>query len=145
LKGNNDLPTQKKLGQPKGTIHRYAEIVAAANTYDNLVSPPLAAEAKAPDEALKMLLRAAGTQLNRSVVDALATITPAFPVGAFVSVVAGPKELLGARGVVSRVNPRDLERPEILLLYNKNHQRLKPQTIDTALSLDVKIQFIMRL
>ena len=144
LKGENELPSQKRLSQAQGTMHRYAEIVAVANAYDTLVAPPNREDAKAPDEALRILIRSAGTQLNKHVVDALATITPAFPTGAFVAIIEGPKELLGFKAVVSKINPANLERPEIIVLYNRSNRRVKPFVMDLAYFEGVKIQFILR-
>ncbi|MFH0919455.1 MAG: HD domain-containing phosphohydrolase [Fibrobacterota bacterium] len=144
LKGENELPSQKRLSQPQGTMHRYAEIVAVANAYDNLIAPRNAADAKSPDEALRIIIRSAGTQLNKHVVDALITITPAFPVGAFISIVDGPKELLGFKGVVARNNSASLDRPETIIFYNKSNRRINPIAIDLEKYPGVKIQFILR-
>ncbi len=144
LKGNNELPSIKKLNLQPGCMHRYAEIVAVADAYDTLISPINHMDAKSPDEALRILIRGAGTQLNKFVVDALVTMTPSFPVGAFVSIIAGPKTLLGAKGVVVKNNPANLERPDILVLFNKDNRRVHPFTINTAAEQSIKIQFIMR-
>lgn len=144
LKGENDLPSKRRLNQPMGMMHRYAEIVAVADTYDNLVSPRHLADAKPPDEALKVLIRGAGTQLNKHVVDALITVTPSYPVGALVSIMEGPKELLGCKAVVSKNNPANLARPEILVIFDKDNRRTKPVLINLGQDDKVKIQFIMR-
>lgn len=144
LKGDNSLPSQKRLGNPSGSIHRFAEIVAVADAYDNLVAPHNQDEAKTPDEALRILIRSAGTQLNKHVVDTLITLTPAFPVGSFISIVEGPKELLGFKGVVSRVNNSSLERPEILIIMNKEGTRIKPFMIDLLRFDAVKVQFVLK-
>ncbi len=144
LKGENGLPSQKKLNQSSGVMHRYAEIVAVADAYDLLVAPRNASEAKTPDEAIRIMIRSAGTQLNRHVVDALVTLTPVFPVGSIVSIVDGPKELLGFKGVVSRVNASMLDRPEILVMFNKEGQKIKPFMIDLARFEVIKVQFVLR-
>ncbi|OGS37571.1 MAG: hypothetical protein A2293_00180 [Elusimicrobia bacterium RIFOXYB2_FULL_49_7] len=144
LKGENELPSKKRLNQPMGTMHRYAEIVSVADTYDTLVSPRNRAEIKAPDEAIRILIRGASTHLNKHVVDALITLTPSFPVGALVAVIEGPKELLGNKGVVSKNNRANLSRPEVLILYDKDNNRIKPFLLNLANEESCKIQFIMR-
>ncbi|MBL8028513.1 MAG: HD-GYP domain-containing protein [Fibrobacteres bacterium] len=144
LHGENSLPSQKKLTQSAGTIHRYADIVAVADAYDTLVAPRNSHEAKSPEEAIRVLIRSAGTQLNKHVVDALVTLTPAFPVGSIVSIVDAPKELLGCKGVVSKVNQQQLDKPEILVLFNKDGQKIKPFVIDLCRFEMVKIQFVLR-
>jgi hypothetical protein len=78
------------------------------------------------------------------VVDALVTLTPVFPVGSIVSIIEAPKELLGCKGVVSKVNPSHLSQPEILIMFNKEGQKVKPFVIDLSRFEMVKIQFVLR-
>jgi len=144
LKGENELPSQKRLNPTSGTIHRFAEIVAVADAYDTLVAPNNPGDARSPDEALKILIRSAGTQLNKHVVDALLAMTPSYPVGALIAITEGPKELLGFKGVVSRNNKSNLERPEVIIVYNKSNRRIKPFLLDLAYFEGVKIQILIR-
>lgn len=143
LKGENQI-SGKSLAHERGRIHRYAEIVAVANTYENLIAPRGQPHlAKSPPEALKTMILAAGTQLNRALVNLFLSITPAFPVGSYIVVGGESKEYLGHRGIVSRINSFNLTRPQILLLFNREGKRIHPVSVDLAERLDLEIQFLM--
>lgn len=144
LTGDNYLPSQKRLNNPKGSMHRYAEIVAVADAYDSMVSPFTHQEAKTPEQAMRALIKAAGSQLNKTVVDALITSTPVFPVGAFISIIKGPKEVIGFKGFVSKLNQDFLDAPEIVLFYTKNGRKIRPITLDLSDLIDIQIQFVLK-
>jgi HD-GYP domain-containing protein (c-di-GMP phosphodiesterase class II) len=143
LRGENEIST-KHFHNERGHIHRYAEIVAVANTYENLIAPRGQPQlAKSPPEALKTMILAAGTQLNRALVNLFLSLTPAYPVGSFVTVMGESKEYVGYKGVVSKLIPSNLARPEILLLFNREGKRIRPVALNLTEQPDIHIQFNM--
>ena len=91
-----------------------------------------------PEKALAILKRAAGTVLNREVVDTFLSYLPVFPVGTQVSVVGGKRA--GHRGVVIRVHPGDLDKPVIRLTRTKERVLSKPEELDLREVRDVTIR-----
>ena len=144
LRGDNQIPL-KTLSPKKGMIHRYAEIAAVADTYISLVSPrPNSAVAPlSPDEALRMVIQAAGTHLNRAVVDAFITIVPVYPVGSRVVIVEDKKyrKYTGYSGVVARSRLENPEKPVLLVIFDREKKKVKPWTLDLADEDGFKIQF----
>jgi HD-GYP domain-containing protein (c-di-GMP phosphodiesterase class II) len=143
LRGENQLATKGYINE-RGRIHRYAEIVAVANTYENLIAPRGQPNlAKSPPDALKTMILAAGTQLNRALVNLFLSLTPAFPVGSSITVSGESKEYAGHKGIVAKLNSFNLARPEVLLLFNKDGKRIRPVSINLAERADVQIQFAL--
>ena len=142
LKGD-DIPPQKTLVNSGGHIHRYAQIAAVADAYLTAISPrPGASAPMTPLQAMKMMINEAGKGLNTHVVNALITLIPVFPVGTRVVVVKAAKPLLiGNIGVVTKANPDDKERPEVLLLMDKFKRRIKPIQLDLSYDKGIEIQF----
>ncbi|MDB5104573.1 MAG: hypothetical protein JWP91_2262 [Fibrobacteres bacterium] len=143
LRGDNQIPL-KTLNPRKGMIHRYAEIAAVADTYISLLSPrPNTVPALSPDEAMRMVIKAAGTHLNRAVVDAFITIVPVFPVGSRVVIVEDKKyrKYTGYSGVVARCSAENPEKPVLLIIFDREKKKIKPWTLDMAEEDGFKIQF----
>jgi HD-GYP domain-containing protein (c-di-GMP phosphodiesterase class II) len=143
LKGNNLLP-MKTLTPEKGYMHRYAEIAAIADAYDAMASPRPYMKPKTPDEIIKQLIVAAGTQLNRAIVDVLISIIPIYPVGSFVVVKeAKSMQLIGAKGVVAQVKKGDFEKPVVIFIRDaKDNKITPPLKMDLMHNPDVVIQFL---
>lgn len=130
LKGDNRPPL--KDFSRKGVIHRFAEIVAVADTYDMLTLGRL--KLKQPCDiitAMRTMIGMSGSQLNSEVVKTLMSIVPAYPVGARIRIANAPvPHLIGYCGVVAKHNPENLEEPIILLYETRNHKRINPISID---------------
>ncbi len=131
LKGSNQPPV-KDISKTH-VIHRFAEIVSVADTYQTLMST----ESNGGDNTrlvIKKLIKLGGEYLNREIVKTLVSIVPMYPVGARVRITEAPSaQLTKYVGVVSRDNPNDLARPQLILYETVNKQRINPPIlIDTA-------------
>lgn len=143
LRGDNQIPL-KTLSPKRGMIHRYAEIAAVADSYISLLSPkPNTVAPMSPDEAMRVVIKAAGTQLNRAVVDAFITIVPVFPVGSRVVIIEDKKyrKYTGYSGVVARCSPLHPEKPVLLIIFDREKKKIKPWTLDMHEEDGFKIQF----
>ncbi|MDD5674184.1 MAG: HD domain-containing protein [Chitinivibrionales bacterium] len=143
LKGNNNPPI-KDLGR-KNIIHRFAEIVAVADTYDMLLSGRMQPDGEKKEvlQALRAMIEAGGAKLNAEIVKTLVSIVPIFPVGARCRIIrAGSAQLLGLCGVVAQQNPDNLEKPKIIIYETKGHEQIKPIIIDMSEHLEVVIEVI---
>jgi HD-GYP domain-containing protein (c-di-GMP phosphodiesterase class II) len=143
LRGDNQIPL-KTLSPKKGMIHRYAEIAAVADAYISLLSPrPGSVAPKSPDEAMRLVIKSAGSHLNRAVVDAFIAIVPVFPVGSRVVILEDRKyrKYTGFSGVVARCSPDNPEKPTVLVVFDREKKKIKPWTLDMAAEDGFKIQF----
>ena len=143
LHGKNIVPTAKSLNPEKGLMHRFCEIVAVADAYDLLISPLFGMIKHSPEDAIKSLILASGTQLNREVVNALINITPIYPVGAMVIITAGHEKLIGCTAVVAQVRKQLLSKPIIIVTNAPNGSKIKPIKIDLLDNLHVKIKYLI--
>jgi HD-GYP domain-containing protein (c-di-GMP phosphodiesterase class II) len=142
LKGNDQFP-MKILHNAGGSIHRFAEVAAVADTYISAISPrPGEAEPLSPTGAMRRLIGMAGKTLNTHVVNALVTLIPAFPQGARVVVTRAPKpHLVGYSGVVSKANPESQDRPQVILILDRFRRKVSPILVDLAAEEGFEIQF----
>jgi HD-GYP domain-containing protein (c-di-GMP phosphodiesterase class II) len=118
----------------KNAIHRFAEIVTVAETYENLITGrnPDERLLSAP-EAIRRVIEMGGSTLNSIIVKALVSIVPLFPIGARIRVTFAPASyLIGYCGVIAKNDPQRMDSPSILLFETKNHKRVAPILIDTA-------------
>jgi HD-GYP domain-containing protein (c-di-GMP phosphodiesterase class II) len=142
IKGEN-RPPLKDFSRKK-VIHRFAEIVAVADTYEMLTSGrPHYGEPHSAQDAIKTVIQSAGTKLNSEVVKMLVSIIPLYPTGARVRIVNAPvPQLAGYLGVVSKNDPSNLEQPTLVLYETRNHQRVKPIMIDTSKHTGIQFELI---
>jgi HD-GYP domain-containing protein (c-di-GMP phosphodiesterase class II) len=129
-KGDNRPPV-KSFSKP-GLIHRFAQLVAVADAYDMLMNgrKHFAAKLK-PVEAFKKIISMSGSKLNADIVKCLLSIAPIFPVGTHVRITKTPiADLMGCFGVVAKVDPKKVHEPHVLVYESKNHQKIKPITLD---------------
>ena len=132
IKGENRPPL--KDFSRKNVIHRFAEIVAVADTYDMLITGRSGRGPKnTVQDALKKIIQMGGARLNSEIVKTLVSIVPVYPVGARIRVINAPvPQLVGYNGVVAKDNPDCLEQPQIILYETRNHSRVSPVLIDLA-------------
>ncbi len=141
LRGTNEAPIKKQAAS-KDEIHRYAEISAVADTYVALDNPLPGQPKKSPEEVIKLMIKMAGSQLNRAIVDTLITMIPIFPTGASIYVSGEEKsKYKGFSGVVAKHNRVNPERPIIILLRDKNKRKIKPIMLELYEHPEIKIQF----
>lgn len=133
LKGENLSPTSTVQRNTKGTIFRFAEIVAVADAYDKLLLNPRSETILTPSESLKQLLLGIGTRYNKHIVNTLSQIVPMYPVGVYVKITyINDPSLIGYRGVVAKINENQLNKPIIILLHDRHMKRITPRVIDTS-------------
>jgi HD-GYP domain-containing protein (c-di-GMP phosphodiesterase class II) len=131
LQGENRPPV--KDFSRKKVIHRFAEIVAVADTYDCLLNGRMGSPGCEAPEAIRKLIELGGTVLNKEIVKTLVSIVPIYPVGARIRIVNAPTpQLVGYFGVVARDNPNSLQDPQLILYETRNHQRVQPILIDLS-------------
>jgi len=132
IKGENRPPL--KDFSRKNVIHRFAEIVAVADTYDMLITGRSGRGPKnTVQDALKKIIQMGGARLNSEIVKTLVSIVPVYPVGARIRIINAPvPQLVGYNGVVAKDNPDCLEQPQIILYETRNHSRVSPVLIDLA-------------
>ncbi len=131
LTGQNQLP-MKSIKKGK-TIHRFAEIVAIADTFEMLTyGRKHFAEALPPESVILKMIEMKRSKLNSEIMKTFISIVSVYPVGMRIRVVDSPMpELLGAYGVVAKVEPGRLFEPIVILIESKRKQRLpKPVMLD---------------
>ena len=143
IKGEN-RPPLKDFSRKK-VIHRFAEIVAVADTYEMLT---LGRRHEGPQhnaqEAIKKVIEMSGTKLNSEVVKTLVSIIPLFPTGARIRIVNAPvPQLVGYTGVVAKNDAELLDQPSLVLYETKNHQRIVPILVDTAKHTGIQFELIL--
>ncbi|MDD5088958.1 MAG: HD domain-containing protein [bacterium] len=142
LMGDNLPPVESRAPRHREII-RYAEILAVANAFDNLINGDLVVEPMSPVKAMETLVRGAGTLYNRAVVSEALRIINVYPVGSIVEIRIGDQLFeTGARGVVRRGNHQYLNRPEILVLWDRRGQRCAPRVLDLNQHPGVEIELV---
>ncbi len=137
LRGDNQYEARKQVGRPKGLMLPAAEIAAVADVYSALASDRPYRPALDPPSILTTLQQMAGTHLNREIVSRFLSILPAYPVGTEVVVISS--KLRGYRGVVSELNPRDIHRPRVRLLFDSGGRPIAPDEINTSEDRDIEM------
>lgn len=127
LKGSNQI--QRPRGQAGPVLTLIGEIAAVANYYDNLLSGVRGQPPMPPDKAIEDISNLAGPVFNREVVLALRRVAPVYPRGTQVMVRGEPYDRFC--GLVSRVNPEQLDRPWIILARDAAGNRIEPDELDT--------------
>jgi len=141
LTGNNKPPIRTTGPAPKGTINRYAEIAAVALDYISLIAPPPGTQIQTPISSIKFLVRLSGAKLNSDVVERLLSMIPVYSAGDRVMITSDPTgELIGYVGVVLRSNSKEQNRPTIILLYNKNGEKIPAQQLNLWERKDLEIK-----
>ncbi len=94
------------------------------------------------DDRLDFLL-SAGQRVNQTITNKAISLINVYPIGALVVVKFGNNHILmGTKGVVRRVASENLERPEIVLLWDSNGQRISPMIIDLDTTHDIQIELV---
>ena len=142
LKGSGESPTSKV--RERGTIHRFAEIIAVANYFDNLVGGRVQREPLNPMDAVQHILDNTPDWFNPHVTQMALSVINVFPEGCNVEIRESRHySLVGFRGVVSKINLENLSRPTITLLYNARHQRLdQPVVVDFDDDSRIKLEYL---
>jgi HD-GYP domain-containing protein (c-di-GMP phosphodiesterase class II) len=120
----------------------FAEIVAVADAYDNLISPH-GRVALTPEQAITEIVRHSKTAYNGEVVALLAKVICVYPTGALVRIVECSNEhLIGMAGAVMKSNLERPHYPLVVLLQDIEGQRLTPKTADLAQESFVRLELM---
>lgn len=113
-------------GYPRGLkdsqIHRYAQIVSVADSFDAMTSERVYRGAIPPVEATAALREMSGEFFAPEAVEALISTIAIYPIGSWVRLTSG------YIGVVVDVNNKHPERPVVRLLFNPKGERISTLT-----------------
>jgi HD-GYP domain-containing protein (c-di-GMP phosphodiesterase class II) len=127
LVGSNRLVTGAEMHLP-GRITPLAEIAAIADFHDACSSDRPHRARLATDQVWRTMRDAAGTHLNREMVEAFLRVLPPYPVGTQVQLLDGPwRDHLA---VVVRVASEAMHRPLVRVLSRPDGERIDPVDID---------------
>jgi HD-GYP domain-containing protein (c-di-GMP phosphodiesterase class II) len=126
---SNSIERNRSLPAPIPTL--VGEICAVANFYDNALNGVDQPQARNVEEALRAVRDAAGTRLNRAVVNAFLKVVPVYPIGT--EVVLTGKDYNNFRGIVYDINPGQLDRPRVVLIRdNAGNPLQEPVEVDLS-------------
>jgi putative nucleotidyltransferase with HDIG domain len=122
IKGSNTIARNRSQQPPIPTL--IGEIAAIANVYDNLLTGTHSRPPLTPDAAIQAVRSAAGKRLNQELVDAFVRMVPVFPQG--IEVLVRSEEYRNYTGIVSKVNPEKLDKPQIILFRDNQKNLIEP-------------------
>jgi len=134
LKGNNKPPLKEKFILPN-QIFRFAEIIAVADMYDNLISGNYYNKYFSPVEALKEIKRESGTGLNSSIVDVLFRVVTKYPAGTNVRILKHTnREIVGCFGVVAVSDSSKSSSVEVVLVSDSRGNPIPPVSVSVNIA-----------
>jgi len=140
LTGTNSPPVRTTGPTIKGTMNRYAEIAAVALDYISLIFPPPGVTAQTPINSIKFLVRLSGAKLNSSITETLIAMIPVYSSGDRIKVTSDETgELKGYIGIVMRSNTKEQNKPAIVLIYDRNGEKIPPISINLWERKDIDI------
>lgn len=136
LLGSNTIERNRDLPLPIPTL--IGEIAAVANAYDHLLSGSGQSDPKPPDQALTTLKEHAGSWFNKGILQHFFRVVPVYPVGTEALVLTDPYRNFTA--VVTDINPTQLDRPIITVIYDPSNRPISPIQIDLKAKPEVLIR-----
>jgi HD-GYP domain-containing protein (c-di-GMP phosphodiesterase class II) len=144
IKGTKEEPRRKR--RERGGIHRFAEIIAVANHFDNLIGGFTEDGIKTPPEAVADIVEKTPSWFNPHVTQLALEVINVYPVGSNVRVRnSRHAKLIGYRGVVAKVHPDDLQRPSVVLLYSPKQRLHQPIEVDFRDDRHAELEFLIDL
>ncbi|MEN6350392.1 MAG: HD-GYP domain-containing protein [Syntrophomonas sp.] len=108
-------------------IHEYARIVAAANTYDNLMTDRPNRPPYQVNQAINLIKIMSGIYFDPQVVVAMISNIANYPLGCYI------KLNTGEVGIVSHINSENPQRPVVRIIIDKLMRRVQhPHEIDLS-------------
>jgi HD-GYP domain-containing protein (c-di-GMP phosphodiesterase class II) len=111
-----------------GRITPLAEIAAIADFHDACSSDRPHRGRMAADMVWQTMRNAAGSHLNREMVEVFLSVLPPYPLGTMIEVTSGPWN--EHRAVVAKIHREDLHRPVIRVLESPSGERVEPVDVD---------------
>ncbi len=143
LVGDNSKPLRSYYTKPRH-IFRFAEIVAIANVFDNLVSGHLVNRYFSPKEALGEMLSLSGDYLNSEIVESFFSMITLYPTASNVVIVKHDnKELIGAKCVVEQPESADFSNVIVVVLTDGKGRRIPAERLEVHLgeSEQIKLRY----
>jgi HD-GYP domain-containing protein (c-di-GMP phosphodiesterase class II) len=141
LTGTNRLVQGAEIHLP-GRITPVGEVAAIADFHDACSSERPYRRRMPPDAVWRTIQAAAGTHLNREMVEKFLAVLPPFPLATPVKAMSGP--WAGYTGVVSHVDPAAMATPVVRFLHDASGKRVPPFEIDLR-QVPVKIRGVLGL
>ena len=121
-----------------GKIHDFGSLSAVADVYDAMASTRPYRRAWASDQVVQSIIGLAGDQLNRDAVEIFRNVIAPYPVCTEVIALTGKH--IGCRGVVATVDPQQIARPVVRMLFGADGKRMEPFEIDLRIEQDVVVR-----
>jgi len=128
LLGSNLLDTDEIAYVEKDKLVLHAEIASVADFYDACISDRPYRPAMPPDTVYELVRQGAGTQFNKELVDCFLNVVPKYPLGSEVIIKDGFYK--DFTGYVLSLNPQQLSKPKIIILYDARKNKIEPIEID---------------
>ncbi len=143
LIGDNTPPTRAgELEQAK--IFRYAEIIAVAETYDNLVNGNDELPRRLdPADALGTLISYGGNRFNQVVCYTFSKIVALYPTGSMVQIVESDAFGLVGYYAVVKEQGQNPSRPQVILFADPEGSRVKPKSIDFIRDMKLRLKLMV--
>lgn len=136
-----DITPPTKQNQKQGSIHRFAQILAVVNTYDNLISGMDNGRILTPEEAITAIMNKRAGAWNPHVVSALARSVQCYPVGATVLIKDNSsKRYLGHRAIIAKENLEEQNKPVLIITHDQNGSKITPNMVDFGEEAMMQIQ-----
>lgn len=142
LTGTNRPPGRADARSEDG-IHPYAEIVAVANAFDNLVNGTGEVEQRMhPAEALGLIMALGRKCFNQAVVQVFSRIVCLYPTGSMVQIEESASfGYEGFYGVV-KDQSHDPSRPLLILYADPTGRRVKAKTLDFSHDQELRLRIM---
>jgi HD-GYP domain-containing protein (c-di-GMP phosphodiesterase class II) len=141
LTGTNRIVQGAEIHLP-GRITPVGEVAAIADFHDACSSERPYRRRMSPDAVWRTIQAAAGTHLNREMVEKFLAVLPPFPLATPVKAMSGP--WAGYTGVVCRVDSASMATPVVRFLHDASGKRIAPFEIDLK-KIPVKIRGVLGL
>lgn len=143
IKGDNQPPS-KGVAQDEKLIHRYAEIIAVTEAYDNLVNGngevprPLP-----PADALGMIMSFSGKRFNQAVCHAFSQVVCLYPTGSMIQIQSSSAFGLEGYYAVVKEQGEDSTHPWLILYADPDGNRVRPKTLDFSRDRQLKLKLMV--
>ncbi|MBD3165638.1 HD domain-containing protein [bacterium] len=144
LTGLGVTPEKGKGAEPgSGRIYRHAEIMAAVNAFHQYLRGLSVRPPEDAVDAMARLSREARSWWNLEVVQHLSETLHVFPPGSQVRIVQNSsRKYQQYLGVIVRTNPRDAQKPVILLMEDASGSPIKPIEVDFGREKFMKLELV---
>lgn len=142
----DDLPPTKKAAKEEGSqIFRFAQVLAVANRYDNLVSGVIDGVPLTPEKALEAMVLEAEVKYNSHAVRALVQVVQLFPIGSRIRVLqTDTPDIAGFYGVVIANNDEYPSKPVVVLTHNGMQNEITPpMKFDFKLDRRIRLELVL--